>query len=180
MVTPFFSTPIRNSQDLLGTNNVLSFQGQVIAPSLCHTVVLRGLSDLSILQNITLVYSINNCMPTRQGSQAATNILMAMTKTYTPEENPCEDSEPATLVKCLGIQWSGRSAGEGIGYPLPDSQASVVAKLVKNPPAMQETWVQSLGWDNPLEKGKAIRFSVLARRIPWTIQSMGSQRVGHD
>ena len=58
--------------------------------------------------------------------------------------------------------------------------ASLVTQMVKNPPAMQETWVQSLGWDNPLEKGKAIRFSVLARRIPWTIQSMGSQRVGHD
>ena len=45
---------------------------------------------------------------------------------------------------------------------------------------MQETWVQSLGWEDPLEKGTAIHSSVLAWRIPWTIQSMGSQRVGHN
>ena len=57
--------------------------------------------------------------------------------------------------------------------------------MVKNPPAMQETWVQSLGWEDPLEEGKATHSSVLAWRIPWTeepdrLQSMGSQRVGHD
>ena len=54
-----------------------------------------------------------------------------------------------------------------------------MAQLVKNPPAMQETWVQSLGWEDPLEKGKATHSSVLAWRLPWTVQSMGSQRVGH-
>ena len=47
--------------------------------------------------------------------------------------------------------------------------ASLVAQLVKNPPAMQETWVQSLGWEDPLEKGTAIYFSILAWRIPWTV-----------
>ena len=55
-----------------------------------------------------------------------------------------------------------------------------VARLVKNPPAMRETWIQSLGWEDPLEKGNATHSSILAWRIPWTIQSMGSQRVGHD
>ena len=45
---------------------------------------------------------------------------------------------------------------------------------------MWETWVQSLGWENPLEKGKATHSSILAWRIPWTVQSTGSQRVGHD
>ena len=49
----------------------------------------------------------------------------------------------------------GRSAREGIGCPLQYSWASLVAQLVKNLPAMQETWVQSLGWEDPLEKGKA-------------------------
>ena len=49
----------------------------------------------------------------------------------------------------------GRSAGEGIGYPLQYSGASLVAQLVKNLPAMRDTWVQSLGWEDPLEKGKA-------------------------
>ena len=59
-------------------------------------------------------------------------------------------------------------------------KASLVAQLVKNPPAMWETWVQSLGWEDPLEKGKATHSSILAWRIPWTEQSMGSQRAGHD
>ena len=57
---------------------------------------------------------------------------------------------------------SGRSAGEGIGYPLQYSWASLVAKTVKNLPAMQETWVQSLDWEDPLEKGKAAHSSILA------------------
>ena len=57
---------------------------------------------------------------------------------------------------------SGRSAGEGIGYPLQYSWASLVAQLVKNLPAMQETWVRSLGWEDPLEKGKATHSSILA------------------
>ena len=74
----------------------------------------------------------------------------------------------------------GRSAGEGIGYPLQYSWASLVTQLVKNLPAMWETWVRSLGWEDPLEKGKATHSSILAWRIPWTIQSTGSQRVGHD
>ena len=72
------------------------------------------------------------------------------------------------------------SPGEGIGYPIQYSWASLVAQLVKNLPAMQETWIQSLGWEDPLEKGKATHSSILAWRIPWTIWSMGSQRVGHD
>ena len=55
-----------------------------------------------------------------------------------------------------------------------------MAQLVKNLPAMQETWVWSLGWEDTLEKGKATHSSILAWRIPWTIQSVGLQRVGHD
>ena len=70
----------------------------------------------------------------------------------------------------------GRSAGEALGYPLQYSWASLVAQLVKNLPAMWETRVQSLGREDPLEKEKAI----LAWRIPWTVQSMGLQRVRHD
>ena len=44
-----------------------------------------------------------------------------------------------------------------------------MAQLVKNPPAMRETWVRSLGWEDPLEKGKAMHSSILTRRIPWTV-----------
>ena len=60
------------------------------------------------------------------------------------------------------------------------TRASLVAQLVKNPSAMQETGVRSLGWEDPLEKGKAAHSSILTWRIPWTIYSMGSQIVGHD
>ena len=63
----------------------------------------------------------------------------------------------------------GRSAGEGIGYPLQYSWGSLVAQLVKNPCAMWETWVQSLGWDDSLEKEKATHSSILAWRIPWIV-----------
>ena len=64
--------------------------------------------------------------------------------------------------------------------PLQYSWAALVAQLVKNPPAMRETWVQSLGWEDPLEKGKATHSSILAWRIPWTVSFMGSPRAGHD
>ena len=57
-------------------------------------------------------------------------------------------------------------------------------QIVETPPAMKETWVQPLGWEDPLEKRKATHPSILAWRIPWTedpggLESMGSQRVGH-
>ena len=63
--------------------------------------------------------------------------------------------------------------------------ASLVAQLVKNLSLMQETWVRSLGWEDPLEKEMATHSSILAWRIPWTeelgrLQSIGSQRAGHD
>ena len=59
--------------------------------------------------------------------------------------------------------------------------ASLVAQLVKNPPAMRETLVQSLGWEDPLEEGMATHSSILAWRIPWMEKpGIGSQRVGHD
>ena len=79
----------------------------------------------------------------------------------------------------------GRSPGEGIGYLLQYSWGSLVAQMVKNPPAMQETWVGSLGWEDPLEEGMATHSSILAWRVPWTeepggLQSIVSQRVRHD
>ena len=82
------------------------------------------------------------------------------------------------------IRGSGRSAGEGIGYPLQYSWASLESQLVKNLPAVWETWVRSLGWEDPLEKEMATHSSILAWKIPWMkepgrLLSMGSQRVGH-
>ena len=65
------------------------------------------------------------------------------------KESACNAGDPG-LIPGLG-----RSTGEGIGYPLRYSWASLVAQLVKNPLAMWETWIRSLGWEDPLEKGKA-------------------------
>ena len=59
-------------------------------------------------------------------------------------------------------------------------RASLAAQMVKNLSALQETRAQSLSWEDPLEKGMVTHSSILAWRIPWTIQSMWSQRVGHD
>jgi len=70
------------------------------------------------------------------------------------------------------VPGSGRSPGEGIGYPLQYSWASLVAQLVKNLPAMWKTWILSLGWKNPQEKGKDTHSSILAWRIPWTVDGV--------
>ena len=76
------------------------------------------------------------------------------------KQSACNAGDPSSIP---GLE---RSAGEGIGYPLQYSWASLVAQLVKNLPAMQETWVRSLGWEDPLEKGKATYSSIVAWRIP--------------
>ena len=76
------------------------------------------------------------------------------------------------------IPGSGRSPGEGIGYSLQCSWASLVAQLVKNPPVMRETWVCSLGWADPLEKGKATHSSILAWRIPSTVHGVPKSWTG--
>ena len=82
------------------------------------------------------------------------------------KESTCNAGDPGSIPRL------GRSAREGIGYPLQYSWVSIV---VKNPPAVRETWVRSLGWEDPLEKGKAThsQYSGLEK-------SMGSQRIGHN
>ena len=79
------------------------------------------------------------------------------------KESACNAGDPGS------IPGSGRSTGEGIRYPFQYSWDSLVALLVKNPPAMWETWVQSLGWEDPLEKGKATHSNISAWRILWTV-----------
>ena len=79
------------------------------------------------------------------------------------KESACNAGDPGS------IPGSGRSAGEGIGSPLQYSWISLMAQLVKNLPAMWETWVQCRGWEDPLEKEKATHSSILAWRIPWTV-----------
>ena len=78
-----------------------------------------------------------------------------------------------------------RSCAELIWHYLFKERASLVAQMVKNLPAMQETWVQSLGQEKPPEKGMATHSNILAWGIPWTeepdgLQSMGLQRIGHN
>ena len=68
---------------------------------------------------------------------------------FVGKESTCNAGDPSLIP---GLE---SSTGEGIGYPLQDSWASLVAQLVKNLPAMQKTWVRCLGWEDPLEKGKA-------------------------
>ena len=96
----------------------------------------------------------------------------------------------------MGALWcGGSSSGVPCGFEssytrpptvgLSSIRAALVGQKVKNLPAMQETWVQLLAWEDVLEKGMASHSSILAWRIPWTeepggLQSMGSQRVGHD
>ena len=79
------------------------------------------------------------------------------------EESACNAGDPGS------IPGMGRSSGEGIGYPLQYSWATLVAQLVNNPSVMREIWVRSLGWEDLLEKGKATHSSILARRVPWTV-----------
>ena len=79
------------------------------------------------------------------------------------KESSCNAGDPGL------IPGSGRYPGEGIGYPLQYSWGSLVAQLVKNLPALRETWVRPLGWENPLEEGKDTHSNILAWRIPWTV-----------
>ena len=89
--------------------------------------------------------------------------LMGFPDSSVGKESACKAGDPGSIP---GL---GRSAGEGIGYPLQYSWLSLVAQLVKNLPAMWEPWVRSLGWEDPLEKGTATHSSILAWRIPWTV-----------
>ena len=91
----------------------------------------------------------------------------------TGKESMCNAGDPSL------IPGFGRSPGEGICYRLQYSWASLVTQLVKNLPAIWETWVWALGWEDPLENGTATHSSILAWSFPWTEQSMGLQRVGH-
>ena len=94
-------------------------------------------------------------------------ILSSIISTSFPDssvdkESTCHAGDPGSITG------SGGSAGEGIGCPLQYSWASIVAQLVENLPVMWETWVQSLDWEDPLEKGKAAHSSILAWRISWS------------
>ena len=96
-------------------------------------------------------------------SSSSRHIDQGFSDSSVGKESACNAGDPGSIPR------SGRLTGEGIGYPLQYSWAFLVAQLVKNLPAMWETWVQSLGWEDPLEKGKATHSSILAWIIPWTV-----------
>ena len=92
---------------------------------------------------------------------------------------------PIGHLYLISTPGSGRFPGEGIGYLLKYSWASLVAQTVKNPPAMWKIWVRSLVLEDPLEEGMATHSSIPAWRIPWTeepsrLQSKGLPRVEHE
>ena len=94
-----------------------------------------------------------------------TPVLLGFPGGSAGKESPCNSAD---LDLIPGLGWY---PGEGEGYPLQYSWASLVAQLVKNLPAMQGTWLWSLDWDDTLEKGKSMHSSILAWRIPQTIPS---------
>ena len=118
--------------------------------------------------------SVCSLGPARRGPGTSVTRSCGAVDSRSSDLVPCQGLPPAPqsiadfeglLLGVLpgSIPGSGRSSGEGTGYPLQCSWASLVAQLVKNPPAMRETWILSLGRQDPLEKGKATHSSILAR-----------------
>ena len=117
--------------------------------------------------------------------------ILIFLSSASPKQNESRECDNCCINKPLSMLWAflvvqlvknlraiqetdyipglGRSSGEGRGYTLQYSWAFLVTQLVKDLPTMRETWVPSLGWKAPLEKGTATHSSILAWRIPWTI-----------
>ena len=139
-----------------------------------------GVGSHSLLPGIFPTQESNPTLPTMQASEPAEKLIP---RSLNPgptgsdgEESACSVGDPSS------IPGSGRPPGEGIGYSLQYSWASLVTQTVNNLPTMLGTWVQSL---DPLEKRMASHSSNLAWRIPWTeepsgLQSMGLQRFRHN
>ena len=149
----------------------MEFQTSLSCPFLSFgTLILYSMNYTFISQDqyhLYLFYSHYICQ------------LVASEDQSTGKESACNAGDPSLIPR-----W-GRSPGEGIGHTPPYSGASLVAQMVKNLLSLGETWVRSLGWEDPLEKGMVTHTSILAWRIPWTEepggpQSMGLQRVGHN
>ena len=164
------------------TNGRISFFcGSIIFHCMCISHFLYSLMEvwcwrIMILRDLFTLYLFDWYLITHA---VIIRALSGFPDSSVGKESACNAGDPDSIH---GLE---RSPGEGISYPLQYSWASLVAQLVKNMPAMWETWVWSLGWEDPLEKGKATHSSILAWRIPGTgepggLQSMGSHRVGHD
>ena len=95
---------------------------------------------------------------------------MGFSESSVDKESACNVGNPGSIPG-----W-GRSAGEGIGYPLRYSWASLVAQLEKNPPAMWETWVKSLGWEDPLRREKATHSSILENSMDCIVHGVAKSQ----
>ena len=106
-------------------------------------------------------------------------MVMGFLDSSVGKESACNAGDPGL------IPGSGRSPGERISYPLQYSWASLVSQIVKNSSAMNDTWVQTLGWENPWRRAWQPTPVFLPGESPWTeelgrLQSIGSQRIGQD
>ena len=153
---------MRVLQDKKGSSlNVLGWCSVYIVPSslpsLSFTIDL--LSSIQSLSHVWLFATpwIAACQASLSITNSWSSLKLTSMKSVMPSSNA---GDPGS------IPGSGRSSGEGIGYPLQYSWASLVAQIVKNLPAMQGTWVQSLGWADLLEEGMATCSSIFAWRIP--------------
>ena len=123
-----------------------------------HLLIFREAEQVVCLKDIYSSFYAS-CLLYILGSNIKTYQMLGFPGSSAGKESACDAGDPSL------IPGSGRSTGEGIGYPLQYSWASLVAQLVKNPPAVRETWVRSLGWEDPLEKGIATHLSILDWRI---------------
>ena len=142
-----------------------------LCPTLCHLMncTVHGILQARILEWVALPFSRGSSQP-----RDRTQVSHAIRRGEGAQRKRCRDPRcsPRGNPACRGTFGGRRKAvraGEGIGYPLHYSWASLVVQLVKNPSATRETWVQSLGWEDPLEKGKATHSSILAWRTPCTV-----------
>ena len=124
-----------------------------------HRILQAG-----ILEWVTYLFSIGSSQPRNRTGVSCTARESLPTELWGSHVEACNSLKQDSILTST----------------LRNASVLSVAHQVKNLPAMQETWVRSLGWEYPLEKGKATHSSILAWRILWTVQSMGSQRVGHD
>ena len=145
-----------------------------------------NLSSLSFLKTLlAIVGPLNFLKRSRMGLSISTEkpveVLIEITFNLWGFPGSSAGKESACNAGDSGlIPGSERTSGERIGYPFQYSWASLLAQMVKNLPSVEETWVQSLGWEAPLEEGLATHSSILAWRIPRTeepggLQSMGSK-----
>ena len=145
------------------THNWLLWKEQVYAPKSSLNSIYKLSSGKKKMHEVwDFTKSNYNWSPLKAALSLIFSAWQSLTQLW--QESACNTGDPGL------IPGSGRSAEEGIIYPLQYSWASLVVQLVKNLPIMWETWVWSLGWEDPMEKGNVTHSNILAWRIlysPW-------------